>query len=133
MASTNVELARRVVDAFNERDLEAFDALVSDDFEWVTPTASGVEPKTYRGRDGIRMFFEEAKVWEAIESHVNEIRDLGDGALVLGELHWWDRRGGSLEVGGPLSSVLRVEEGKLKRVETYRKASDALAAAGLDE
>lgn len=131
MAVANVELARRVVDAFNARDLGAFDGLLSDDFVWVTPTATSTEPKTYRGRDGVREFFEDARVWETIESRVDEIRDLDGGALASGELRWRDRRGGSLEVGGPFASLLRFEHGKLRRIETYRRTSDALAAAGL--
>jgi ketosteroid isomerase-like protein len=131
MASANVELAERIVEAFNARDPYAFDPLVTDDVEWVTATAAGV-PTIYVGREGVRRFFEDAKMWETLESHVDEIRDLGDGALVLGELFWRNRVRGTIEVGGPLSSVLRFEGGKVKRIETFRRASEALAAAGLE-
>lgn len=132
VASANVELARRLVDAFNARDRVAFVGLVSDDLEWVTPTASSAEPKTYHGLDGVGEFFEEAQLWDVIEARIDEIRDLGEEALVLGELRWRSRHG-SLEVAGPLCSLLRFEEGKVKRIETYRNASDGLAAAGFEE
>jgi ketosteroid isomerase-like protein len=131
MASANVELAGRVIEAFNARDPVAFEALVTDDFEWVTPTAAG-ETKTYRGRDGVGQFFEDAKMWETLESHVDEIRDLGDGALISGELFWRNQLRGTIEVGGPFSSVLRFEGTRVKRIDTFRSTSDALGAAGLE-
>jgi hypothetical protein len=62
---------------------------------------------------------------------VEEFRDLGDRVLVLGELSWSHSRGGSLDVVGPLSSLMRFEAGKLTRIETYRDAREAFAAAGL--
>jgi len=50
---------------------------------------------------------------------------------VLGELSWSHSRGGSLDVVGPRSSLMHFEAGKLRRIETYRDARDAFAAAGL--
>ncbi len=133
VASPNVTLAARVVQAFCELDAETLAGLVTDDFEWVTPTATSDRPTSYRGRDGVRRFFEEAAPWEIVEGHVDEMRELDDGrVLVLGELFWRDRHSGSLELGGPLSSIQSFEDGKLIRMETYKKASKALAAAGLE-
>jgi ketosteroid isomerase-like protein len=129
MSSPNVELTRRLLDAFNERNADAFGVLVTDDAEWVSATAVGIERRTYRGRDGVRQFFEEASIWDSIEARADDIRDLGDRALVLGRLRW----AGNLEVTGPLALVLQFEEGKLKRIDSYRKTSDALAAVGLEE
>lgn len=129
MECTNEELARWVVDAFNERNLDAFGQLVTDDFEWVTPTAVRGDARTYCGRDGLRTFFDDANVWESIEARVDVIRELGDRALLLGDLSWRDRRGGLLEVAGPFCSVFRFEAGKVSRIETYRQPSEALAAA----
>jgi ketosteroid isomerase-like protein len=125
--------ASRVVVAFCEQDSEALSALVSEDFEWLTPTATSDDTTTYRGRDGVRQFIEDSSLWEIVEGHVDEIRELDeDRVLVLGELFWRDRRDGSLKLGGPLSSVLDFERGMLKRMETFKKASKALAAAGLE-
>jgi len=134
VTSANVELALQIVDAFNERDVDTFSGLVSDDFEWVTQTVTSSELQTYRGREGLREFFGDARItWERIESRVEEIRDVGDRTIVLGELHWRGARGGSFEVAGPFASVLQFEAGKLKRIETYRNARDALASVGLGE
>jgi ketosteroid isomerase-like protein len=129
MAPTNVELVGQVVAAVNERNAAALMDLVADDFEWVTPVTN-TDATVYRGPDGIRQFFEDAKAWASIEARVDEVRDLGDRALVLGQLAW-RARGGSLEVTGQLASVIRFEEGKVKRIHTYRGANDAWVAAGL--
>ena len=113
MASANVRLVERAFDAFNERSVEGFEDLVVDDFDWVTPTATNGEPRTYRGVAGIQEFWEDASAWEAIEGRVREIRDFGDRALVLGELRWRDPRGESFDAVGPLSSVVRFDGGRI--------------------
>lgn len=129
MASTNVEIARRAVAAVNERDPDSFIALIADEFEWVTPVAN-VDTTTYRGADGVRRFFQDGRRWQRIEARVEEYRDLGDRVLLLGEVSWSGPGGRTLDVVGPLSSLVNFEEGKLTRIETYRDVDDALAAAG---
>src|SRR2546430_12461102 len=56
MSQENVELARRGVEAFNQRDLDALLALMDDDVEAVPPLAS-IEGN-YRGHDGIRQWWD---------------------------------------------------------------------------
>lgn len=129
VAQAEEDLARRVVAAFNARDPGALAALVSEDFEWITPTADGAEAKTYRGNEGIHRFFEEASRWQVIEDRVEDILDLGQQLLVLGEVRWRTGRRGSLEVRAPLAAVLQVRDGRLSRIQTYRSASRALQAA----
>ena len=121
MDSTNVELVGQVVEAINQRNPDRLAALVADEFEWVTYVAT-VEVATYRGDAGIRQFFEDSKSWASIEARVDEVRDLGDRAQVVGELTW-RARGGALTVRGPLASVVYFEDGRVKRIRTYRGAS----------
>ncbi len=85
MASANVELIARALEAVNERDAERLIGIVADDFEWITPMISG-EPRIYRGPEGIREFLREAGAWERFEARIDEVRDLGDRALLLGEV-----------------------------------------------
>lgn len=49
MPEENVELIRRAVKAFNDRDLAALDDLVTEDFEFVPYMATLIETTTYRG------------------------------------------------------------------------------------
>ena len=52
MSEENVEIVRRMNDAWNSRDLEATLALADPDVEYVnSPTA--VEPGTRRGHEGL--------------------------------------------------------------------------------
>ena len=128
MASANVRLAIRVAEAFCERDLETLGGLITDDFEWVTPTPASHNPTTYRGRDGLEEFFDNAWRWEIVEGHADEVRELDDArVMVRGDL-FWRARDQRLRLGGPFSSVMQFEAGKLKRMEGVTDVSKALAA-----
>ena len=128
MDSSNVELARLAMDAFNSRDLDTFDRCVSDDFEWVTPTASSAAPRTYRGRDGIREFFEFVENWSTVAARVDEWRDLGDEVILLGEVFWRGHHPELLEVSCPLLSLWSFEAGKLTRINSAMAAGPLQAA-----
>ena len=52
MSQENVELAYRVVDAFNRRDLDAYLAVMDDDVEIVSLLAA--MEGGYHGHDGLR-------------------------------------------------------------------------------
>src|SRR5688572_21485320 len=99
--------------AFNERDLDALEDLTSPDFEFVPYLASLVETTTYRGHVGLRDYFEDADAaWESVEVRVDEVREVGDLVVMLGELYGKGRASG-LEVRLPLAWVGAVEAGKL--------------------
>ena len=61
MSQENVVLARKVVSAFNRRDVPALVELTSDDFEWVTWTGT-VEPTVYHGADGLTSYFRDSDI-----------------------------------------------------------------------
>lgn len=122
---------RQAVVALNQRDADSFVGLIVQDFEWTTPAAS-VEMRTYRGRTGARQFFAESeRAWASIEGRPDEIRPVGDLVLMLGEISWRGRPG-AVDVTGPLASVIEFEDGKIRRIRTYRTGAEALAAAGLE-
>lgn len=128
MASANVELIHQAVQAMNERDAERMIGTVAEDFEWITPVISG-EPRIYRGPEGIRQFLREAAAWDRFEARIEEVRDLGDRALLLGEVKRSTTT--TSEQTSPLASVVYLAQGKITRIQTYRSANDAWAAAGL--
>ena len=76
MSQQNVELARRAVDAFNERDLDAVLALAKDDCLYVVALPFDGE---YRGHDGLRRWWKE--LFDAMPdftAEIVEVRELGD-------------------------------------------------------
>jgi ketosteroid isomerase-like protein len=64
MSEENVELYRRAVKAFNDGDLDVLDDLITEDFEFVPYMATLIETTTYRGRDGLRKYQEDAGLRE---------------------------------------------------------------------
>jgi ketosteroid isomerase-like protein len=131
MSQVNVVLSRKVVSAFNRRDVPALVEMTTDDFEWVTWTGT-VEPSVYHGADGLAGYFRDSDVWEILTLDVQEFRDLGDKLIVVGMFH--ARGGGSgVEVHEPYYSAFFVKEGKLERVLSFRTERQALEAVGLSE
>jgi ketosteroid isomerase-like protein len=83
MSEENVELARRLVDAWNSRDLEAILALCDPEIEYVnSPTA--VEPGTRRGHDELAAVFQAQ--WEILldaSQEIDRIYDHGEEIIFL--------------------------------------------------
>src|SRR5437868_2881476 len=57
--SQNLETARRGIDAFNRRDVEALADLTTPDFAWFPALPGTVEKDGYRGREGVETYFGE--------------------------------------------------------------------------
>jgi ketosteroid isomerase-like protein len=131
MSEENVELAHRVVDAFNRRDLDALLALMDDDVEFVPPLAS-IEGQ-YHGHAGIRRWWEgQFSGLSDFTVEVIEVRDLGDLTVTLVR----NRAQGAVSnapVEERLWFVGEWREGKAIWSQSFRTEADALEAAGLSE
>jgi ketosteroid isomerase-like protein len=133
MSQENVEIYRRHVAAFNDGDLDAMGDLVTEDFEFIPYLAASVETTTYRGPAWLRQYREDADAaWEDIQARVDEIRDLGDRVIAFGEIHGRGR-GSGLGARVPLAWVADFHQGKMRRLQSYGNATEALEAAGLQE
>ena len=130
MSQENVELVRRVLDAFNRRDEEGMLADLHPEAEWVNPP-DAVEP-------GIRSGHEEfARAIQAVtdtfeDTHVefHEAVDAGDQVVVVAKLRGRGRESGvDFEVW--LSYVFTFRDGKTARVEWFNSPTQAFEAAGL--
>jgi ketosteroid isomerase-like protein len=131
MSRENLELAHRMVDAFNRRDLDALLALMDDDVEGAPPLAS--MEGNYHGHAGIRRW------WESLFSglpdftiEVVEARDLGD--LTIGVLH--NRAHGAASHTPVEQRLWLVGEWRNRKVvwwHTFRSEAEALEAVGLRE
>jgi SnoaL-like domain len=77
MSQGNVELHQTAIDAWNRRDLEAFLALADPEIK-VEPLNVEMESAIYRGRDGLRRFWDDyLTVFPDFKVEIDEIRDLG--------------------------------------------------------
>jgi len=86
MPRDKVDLAKRMVDAYNRRDVDGFFAeIATPDFEWWPALTRAYEGGCYRGREGVERFAADTREnWEELRTIAEEFRDLGDRVLVLG-------------------------------------------------
>jgi ketosteroid isomerase-like protein len=134
MSAEDVEVFRRAVQAFNDRDIAVLADLITEDFEFTPYLPAGVEKTTtYRGRPGLRDYLKDAdEAWESIQIHLDEVRDVGDRALAFGEMSARARVSG-IDVRVPLAWVLEFRDGKVSRYQSFGDTPEALEAAGLSE
>jgi ketosteroid isomerase-like protein len=80
--SENAELVRRSFEAMSAWDAEALLRLYDTDVEFLPLTGTRVESGGYRGHEGVRAYFAEARdLWDVMEPEGHEYRDLGDRVL----------------------------------------------------
>jgi ketosteroid isomerase-like protein len=136
MSQENVEAVRRGVQAWNADDLDAFLAELDPDVEWhpsIEPALEGGET-TYRGHDGARKAWDNYRggAWERLTIRIQEIRDLGESVLVLGQADLTARTTG-LEFTEEVGSLMTFRGGKVLRSQDFLSHAKALEAAGLSE
>jgi ketosteroid isomerase-like protein len=132
MSQTNVEVMRKAMEAFNQRDGGGFDALLSPDAE-IVPVRASLEGTTYRGGDaGTQYCAAVEKTWQKLAWEVEELRDQGDVVLALGHIRGQGRDSG-VAIDSRAGWLARFREGRIKRFQTYADRNEALKTAGLRE
>jgi ketosteroid isomerase-like protein len=131
MSRENVELVRRIFDAFNQRELGSVLTLMDEDVEAnsrLAPMEGG-----YHGHDGIRRWWENLlEVFPDFTIEVIEVRDLGEATI--GVLRNRGHGGGS---DTPFEEALWLVAwwrlGKCVRWSACQTEAQALEAVGLGE
>jgi ketosteroid isomerase-like protein len=125
MTQENIDLVNEGFAAYNRGDLEAVMATCDPDVEFKTLLLG-----THRGRDAIRVLYEENRQTLAgYRLDPEEVVDVGpDQVLAIVRL------GGA----GPVSSIalqdsmaflITIKDGRVRRQQTFRNGEEALAAA----
>ncbi len=133
MSQENVEIVRRLYDAFNAGDLEATLDLTAPENEFHPSGIFMDTERTYRGREGYSEFwhtFREA--WETITVNVERIEDLGEQVLVLGTFHGRGH-GSGVGVTREAAWLVTLRDGLFAQSRTFVSWAEALEAAGLTE
>ena len=129
-----MELARRMLEAWTRRDVEATIELVDEETEW-TPvlTPGGPEGTVYRGPEAMRDWFSKLdEVWTGLRVDDAEFRDLGgDRVLQLGRFRAVGK-GSGVPIDQPQALLFEFKEGKVIRIRGFASHKEALEAAGLD-
>jgi hypothetical protein len=123
----NIEVVRRVNEAFDARDIEALVAEHHPNVEIVVLRSEIEGP--YRGHDGLRRMIADAFQAD-MEVRIDEVRDYGDRILVLGHQHATVR---GVPFDHVLAEVYEIEGGKVARMQAFSTVEQALEAAGLSE
>jgi ketosteroid isomerase-like protein len=130
MSGENVELVRKMVEAFERGDYEAALNSLDADVEWsnrLYPVA-GV---SVRGRDAVREAFGRWMAsWDAFHSEALEFIDAGERVIEVYRERARGRASGG-EVQQTVAVVYEVREQKVVRAETYPSPEAAFEAAGL--
>jgi ketosteroid isomerase-like protein len=140
MSQENVELVRRLLDMFANRDHEAVFAFYALDIEWdatAAPDFGAVDDLSglYRGHEGVRAYWRRwLQAWKDIQFEVDDVLDAGDQVVALiRNQRQWGRESGIVTVMPPYGLVFTIRDGKVVRWRSYPSQESALEAVGLRE
>ena len=126
MSEENVENFKRLVEAWNRDDFDAWIDQFDPEVEWFTLV------EVYRGHAGAREAWESLKGTMQIRARFDDIRDLGESVLALGEMEGTGETT-RLNFNGELAELVRYRAGKIVNTRDFRSHAEALEAAGLSE
>jgi uncharacterized protein len=133
ISEENVDMVRRILDAFTRGDVEEVLSHMDPEAELHSAIVGGAEGHVYRGHEGFRRWYEDSfESFEELRNEWSEFRDLGDRVVALGHVKARGRESG-VELDSPMGWVFTVRRGKLLRAEGFLSRADALEAAGLRE
>jgi ketosteroid isomerase-like protein len=132
VSEENVEVVRRSFEAFARGDFEAAFAAHDPSTEWCT-AADEPDQQTYRGITGLRTFVGSlTDTWEGRFEQVMEFEafiDCGEWVVVPWSAQL-QGKGSGISVQVKETYAVRVQGGKIVRVEEYRSSDEALEAIG---
>jgi ketosteroid isomerase-like protein len=133
MSKENVELTRRIVEAFNSRDIEAMIALSDPSIEWHS-TFAAFGGAVYHGHDGLRRWHRDLRdTWgEEIRIEPEAFFSLGEHTLMFGVLLGRGRQSGA-DVAMPYAATWSWRDGLNVYAKAYVHREDALKDLGVSE
>ena len=133
MSEANVQIVRRVFDAFVRRDVESALEVMAADVEFSAPATQALVERevSYEGHDGIREYFEDvARAWQELEVFLHEYHEVGDDRiLVVGRVRG---RGTARHiVDEPVQWGWRIENEKIVWGQVFTNRQEARRSIGL--
>ncbi len=130
MSQENVEIIRRLYEAFHASDVAGLDYFHPD---VVTDASHRVDGRLGHGRDELLTILAEwMTTWEEWREEIEEIHDLGDRVLVISTQRGRGK-GSGVEWEGRFWMLYEIEQGKISRWTIYDRPEEVLEAAGLEE
>ena len=128
MPQQNLEIMRRLFDAWNRRDWQAFESVHRRDVVTVPPDgwpeAEVLEDYDAWFRQAMRLI----DSWEEQRVEVEELRETGD--RVVARFRWITKgKDSRIELETHMAAIYTLEEGKVARIEFFVDPSKALDAS----
>lgn len=128
----NVEIVRRVYEAWARDDFPGPSELIDPTIEYVNPTGA-VESGIRRGVEAFTAAIEKVfEAWESWRMEPERLTAAGDQVAVAVRYQARGRATG-IEVTGRESALWTIRDGKVVRYEWFHEPADAFEAAGLGE
>jgi ketosteroid isomerase-like protein len=133
VSAQDLEIHRRLVEAYNVRDMDAFIALCDPEIQVHSVFASpgGAD---YVGHEGVRRWLGALdENWgDEFRVETEAFFDLGEATLMFGLLHGHSQKS-DVDVEMQNAQVLRVRDGLVTYVKVYVHREDALRDLGVAE
>jgi ketosteroid isomerase-like protein len=133
MSRENVEIVRRMLEAWNRRDADKVRTYLAPEIEWAPAGPAAVEGSVYRGTEevvgaGAALW----ETWEVFRFEETEARDFGDSVVWLGRVHM-KGSASNVELDQEFGLDCSLPDGKVVRATAFLSWQDALEAVGLPE
>ena len=133
MSQENLEIVRRMYDAWKRGDFEAALSYIHPNVEWSEPP-DNPGARTWHGHEGVQGALTTwVGAWEDFRYELRELVDCGDDRVLLAAWQTGSGKGSGVHVSEENFCVYNVREGKIVKQRMFRHRADALEAAGLSE
>ena len=133
MSLENVELVRRMCDAFVVGELERALDVLDPEVEWRGTIGGLEEGSVFHGRtEVLEAYSAREQAWESHSAEVQRLIDAGDRVVVF----WREKargRSSRAEVTTDTAAICTVRSDRVVCVQPYMDRSEALKAVGLEE
>ena len=129
MSAADVELVRAGFETLTREGVEGTLALIHPEFEMTTPPGLAAEPDTYRGREGMRRYWDSFDDgMEDVEFVVREFEDLGGGHVLTPSVLRGRGRSTGIEVSQEVVLVWELRDEMAYRIRIFTSLEDARAS-----
>lgn len=129
MTEQEAELVRRGFERLREAGVEGLLAFIHPEFEVTTPASLAAEPDTYRGREGIRRYFDSfGDAMEDVRFEGHRFEDLGEGRVLVPFTLSARGRATGIEVEQQAVQIWELRDGLAYRLSLFPSEREALAS-----
>ncbi len=129
MSAADVEMVRSGFETLAQDGVEGLLRLVHPEFEMTTPVGLAAEPDTYRGREGMRRYWDSfGDGMEGVEFVARDFEDLGEGRVLNTSVLRGRGLSTGIEVSQEVVLVWEIRDEMAYRVGVFASVEEARAS-----